>query len=450
MRQSSYQKCAKVHTNRVTKFIIYGMILSMNEKYVKRISDDRLALLLRSMGAVLIEGPKWCGKTRSAEEIAGSILYMQDADGSSANMLLAQTKPSLLLEGDTPRLIDEWQVAPELWNAVRFAVDKRHKRGQFILTGSVIPTRTDDMHTGTGRIARMKMRTMSLFESGDSTGEISMCDIFDGKTEQDGISSLSIEKLAFVINRGGWPEIARETAEKIALSAAANYVEAVVNEDISKADRIEKNPERVRALLRSISRNISTEAYTSTILNDLTANDESLSQVTVDAYISALKKIFVIEDLPAWSAKLRSKTAIRTTAKRHFTDPSIATASLRATPERLLNDFNTFGLLFESLCIRDLRIYAESIDGSVYHYRDKNGLEIDAIVQLADGRWGAIEIKMGAGMIEAAIGNLLKFQKIIDAEKMSEPSFLMVLTGTEYAFRQKNGVWVVPIGCLRN
>ena len=422
----------------------------MKSEYIKRISDEKLALLLRAMGAVLIEGPKWCGKTSSAEEMAGSILYMQDPDNSKANKLMAATKPSLLLEGETPRLLDEWQVAPELWNAVRFAVDKRRKKGQFILTGSVIPTRTDDMHTGTGRIARMKMRTMSLYETGDSTGEISLEALFDGNADMEGQSTLSIEKIAFVINRGGWPIVAQETDEKVALAIAAEYVEAVANEDISKADGIEKNPDRVKALMRSISRNISNEARASTILNDLISNDEALSQTTVDQYIAALKKIFVIEDLPAWSAKLRSKTAIRTTAKRHFTDPSIATASLKATPKRLLSDFNTFGFLFESLCIRDLRIYAESIDGSVYHYRDKNGFEVDAVIQLADGRWGAAEVKMGAGEIENASENLLKLHRIVDTKKMNEPSFLMVLTSTKYAFKMKNGVWVVPIGCLRN
>lgn len=422
----------------------------MSENYLNRISDQKLSHLLRAMGAVLIEGPKWCGKTRSAEEVARSVLYMQDPDTTKANKLMAQSKPSLLLEGETPRLLDEWQVAPELWNAVRFIVDKRHLKGQFILTGSVIPERTDDMHTGTGRIARMKMRTMSLYESGDSNGEISLSALFDGNNNMEGRSGLTVEKLAFVINRGGWPAVARETDEKIALTVSADYVEAVANEDISKADGVEKNPDRVKALMRSISRNISCEARTSTILSDLAANDESLSQATVDQYVAALKKIFVIEDLPAWSAKLRSKTAIRTTSKRHFTDPSIAAASLRATPKRLLSDFNTFGFLFESLCIRDLRIYTESIDGSVYHYRDRNGLEIDAIMQLADGRWGAVEIKMGAGEIEDAAENLLKLRKIIDTEKMNEPSFLMVLTGTEYAFQLKNGVWVVPIGCLKN
>jgi predicted AAA+ superfamily ATPase len=408
-----------------------------------------MELLLRAKGAVLIEGPKWCGKTRSAEEIAKSVLYMQDPDTSKANILLAKSKPSLLLDGETPRLLDEWQVAPELWNAVRFAVDKRRANGQFILTGSVIPTRTDDMHTGTGRIARMKMRTMSLYETQDSTGEISLGALFDEETDMEGKSHLSIEELAFLINRGGWPAVAREKNEKVALAIAGDYLEAVVNEDISKADGVLKNPDRVKALLRSLSRNISSEARTTTILNDLSEHDQALSQVTIDQYIDALKKIFVIEDLPAWSASLRSKYAIRTTAKRHFTDPSIAASALRATPKRLLADFKTFGFLFESLCIRDLRVYAESVDGSVYHYRDKSGLEIDAVIQLADGRWGAVEIKL-AGEIEYASKNLLELKRKVDTEKMNEPSFLMVLTGTEYAFQMKNGVWVVPLGCLKN
>ncbi|MDR1993805.1 MAG: DUF4143 domain-containing protein [Nitrososphaerota archaeon] len=422
----------------------------MNNSYIKRVSDEKLALLLQAKGAVLIEGTKWCGKTSSAEEMAKSILYMQDADTSKANILTAKTKPSLLLEGKTPRLLDEWQVAPELWNAVRFAVDKRRANGQFILTGSVIPTRTNDMHTGTGRIARMKMRTMSLYETGDSNGQVSLEKLFDGEENAESKSNISIEQLAFLINRGGWPAVARQTNEKIALATVNDYLEAVTNEDISKADGIEKNPDRVKWLLRSLARNISGEAKNSTILNDLIENDEALSQVTVVQYIDALKKIFVIEDLPAWSPKLRSKTAIRTTAKRHFVDPSIATAALRASPKRLLSDFETFGFLFESLCIRDLRVYAESIDGNVYHYRDKSGLEIDAIVQLADGRWGAIEIKLGAGEIEAASEKLLKLKKVVDTAKMNDPTFLMVLTGTEYAFRMENGVFVVPLGCLKN
>ena len=424
--------------------------MKMKNKYLPRIADAKLLLALQAMGAVLIEGPKWCGKTSTAEHIAKSVLYLQDPDTFEENMLKAKAKPSLLLEGETPRLLDEWQVAPVLWNAVRFAVDKRQETGQFILTGSVVPMRTDDMHSGTGRISRMKMRTMSLFESCESSGEISLEDIFDGKKEMFGKSKISLEQVAFILTRGGWPAAVNESNEVLALKKASDYYEAVVGEDISRVDNVEKKPDRVRSLMRSLSRNVSSEASTTTILNDLRANDESLSQVTIDQYINALKMLYVIDDLPAWSPSLRSKTAIRTTAKRHFSDPSIATAALGATTKRLFNDFNTFGLLFEALCIRDLRIYADSLSGNVYHYRDAKGVEVDAIIQIQDGRWGAVEVKMGAGDIETAAKNLINFKANIDTTRMQEPSFLMVLTATETAFQMENGVWIVPLGCLKN
>ena len=422
----------------------------MKNKYLPRVADAKLALALKAMGAVLIEGPKWCGKTSTAERIAKSALYMQDPDTYEESMLKARTKPSLLLAGETPRLLDEWQVAPVLWNAVRFAVDKRQAMGQFILTGSVVPVRTYDMHSGTGRISRMKMRTMSLFESGESSGEVSLGGIFDGATEISGKSKVTLEQIALALIRGGWPAAVKESNEALALIKAHDYYEAVVNEDVSRVDSIAKSPDRVRSLLRSLSRNISSEASTTTILNDLRANDESLSQVTIDQYVNALKILFVIDDLPAWSPCLRSKTAIRTTAKRHFSDPSIATAALGATAKRLFDDFCTFGLLFEALCIRDLRVYADSLGGNVYHYRDAKGVEVDAVVQLNDGRWGAIEVKMGAGDIKTAADNLLKFKANIDTARMQEPSFLMVLTATETAFQMENGLYVVPLGCLKN
>lgn len=422
----------------------------MSEEYLPRIADEKLKLCLATSGAVLIVGPKWCGKTRTAEEMAKSVLYMQDPDHAEAYRLLADTKPSKLLEGDTPRLIDEWQTAPVLWNAVRFAVDKRRARGHFILTGSVIPPETSDMHTGTGRISRMTMRTMSLFESKESTGRISLADLFDGKKDMFDENKLSIEQIAFILTRGGWPEAINEKKENYALQMVYNYLDAVANQDMSRIDGVERNPDRVYALLRSISRNISTQASTATLLNDLISNDEGLSDKTINDYITALKNLYVVEDLPAWSPHLRSKRAIRTTAKRHFVDPSIATAALRADSGKLLNDFKTFGFLFESLCIRDLRIYADSLDGSVYHYRDQMDNEVDAIIQLKDERWAAVEIKMGAGEIEKAADNLIKFKNNIDTEKMPPPSFLMVLTATEHAFQLKNGVWVVPIGCLRD
>ena len=425
-------------------------MIRLKKKYLPRIADVKLTLALEAMGAVLIEGPKWCGKTSTAENIAKSVLYMQDPDTFDENMLKAKTKPSLLLEGETPRLLDEWQVAPVLWNAVRFAVDKRQETGQFILTGSVVPVRTGEMHSGTGRISRMRMRTMSLYESGESSGEIKLRNLFDGKTEMNGKSQVTLEQIAYALTRGGWPAAVNEHNETLALKKASDYYEAVVNEDISRVDNVEKNPDRVRSLMRSLSRNISSEASTTTIWNDLRANDESLSQVTIDQYVKALKILYVIDDLPAWSPSLRSKTAIRTTAKRHFSDPSIATAALGATTKRLWDDFCTFGLLFEALCIRDLRIYADSLGGGVYHYRDAKGAEVDAITQLHDGRWGAIEVKMGAGDIESAADNLIGFKANIDTARMQEPSFLMVLTATESAFQMENDVWVVPLGCLKD
>ena len=422
----------------------------MNARYLPRIADEKLKLALRASGAILIVGPKWCGKTRSAEEVAKSALYMQDPDFAAEYRLMAETKPSRLLEGETPRLLDEWQVAPVLWNAVRFAVDKRKARGQFILTGSVVPPETDEMHTGTGRISRLTMRTMSLFEAEESTGTVSLGDLFKGGDDIIGESHLSIDRIAIILTRGGWPEAVCEKDERAALQMVYYYLDAVANQDISGVDHIARNPDRVYGLLRSISRNISTQANTATLLRDLSSNDESLSDKTVNDYITALKKLYVIEDLPAWSPHLRSRRAIRTTAKRHFADPSIAAAALRADAGKLLSDFKTFGYLFESLCIRDLRVYADSLDGNVYHYRDQLDNEVDAIVQLRDGRWAAVEIKMGAGEIEKAAENLIKFRDSIDTDKMPAPSFLMVLTATEYAFRLNNGVFVVPLGCLKN
>jgi predicted AAA+ superfamily ATPase len=422
----------------------------MRDNYLPRIIDDALKLSLATSGAVLIVGPKWCGKTRTAEEVAASILYMQDPDHSEEYILLSKTKPSKLLEGDVPRLIDEWQMAPVLWNAVRFAIDKRRARGQFILTGSVVPPLTKDMHSGTGRISRLKMYTMSLFESGESTGEIALKDLFAGKSGMFSESPITIERLAFVLARGGWPEAIGVEDEQYALKTVYNYVDSVVHQDMSQIDGIQRNPDRVYALLRSIARNISTQANTQTLVGDLKSNNEGISEKTINEYLNALKSLFVVEDLPAWGPHLRSKRAIRTTAKRHFTDPSIAVAALRANGSRILQDIKTFGYLFESLCIRDLRIYAESLDGSLYHYRDQHGVKVDAIILLRDERWAAVEIKLGAGEIEEAAEKLIAFSQNIDTDKTPPPSFLMVMTGTQYAFQMGNGVWVVPIGCLRN
>jgi len=421
----------------------------MSSKYLKRISDKTLKLELEASGAVLIEGPKWCGKTRTAEEIAASVLYMQDPEFATSNIKAAEIKPSLLLDGAKPRLIDEWQVAPSLWDAVRFAVDRVSDSGQYILTGSRKPKDSEARHTGTGRISRMLMRPMSLFESGESNGNISLATLFGRQKSIECISGLTIENLAFVISRGGWPESIGQT-EAVALRKAHNYVEAIIHQDISEADDVDKDPAKVRALLRSLARNVSTLASITTIKDDIPANEAAASDKTITAYMNALRKIFVVEDLPAWSPALRSKTAVRTSVKRHFTDPSIAIAVLRASPQRLLGDFNTFGYLFESMCIRDLRIYSEAIDGEVFHYRDKSELEADAIIQLKDGQWAAVEIKMGASAIEDAAKNLRKLVDKVDLAKMNPPTFLMILTATEYGYTRHDGIHVVPIACLKD
>lgn len=423
----------------------------MENKYLKRIADRVLQERLAASGAVLIEGPKWCGKTRTALENSKSHLFMQDPDKAISYLKAADTKPSLLLKGDTPRLLDEWQTAPVLWDAVRFMVDQRGKSGQFILTGSAVPKDNVVQHTGTGRISRLLMRPMSLYESMESNGSVSLKALFDGETEIDNFSTLTIEQIAFAIVRGGWPASIGES-EKIALRHAIDYVEAIINADVSRVDGIEKNPVRVRALLRSLSRNISTLATIRTIHDDIAMGDadESISEKTISQYLGALDRIFVTENLPAWNPALRSKTAIRTSPKRQFVDPSIAAAVMRLTPSRLLEDFNYFGFLFESLCDRDLRIYAEAIDGQVFHYRDGSGLEADAVIALNDGRWAAVEAKLGSKEIEDAAVHLLELKNKVNTEKMREPSFLMILTGTEIAYRREDGVYVVPLGCLKD
>ncbi len=418
--------------------------------YKSRLCDVELQLALSASGAVLIEGAKWCGKTSTASHASKSAVYMQDPDMASTLQAMADTKPSLLLKGETPRLLDEWQVAPVLWDAVRFTVDQRGEQGQFILTGSAVPPDNQTSHTGTGRISRLKMRPMSLFESMESNGTISLQALFDHRVEGIAASSdLTIEQIAFLICRGGWPASIGSTGN-IALRMAMDYVEAIIHQDVSRVDGIEKNPERVRLLLRSLSRNLSTMVSQETLLKDIEATDISISPKTLSSYLNALRRIFVIEDSPAWQPSLRSKTAIRTSEKRHFVDPSIATSVMRINPEGLLNDFQYFGFLFESLCTRDVRIYAQAIDGDVFHYRDKSGLESDMIVRLRDGRWAAIEVKMGQKEIEEAAVNLIKLSQMINEEKMGKASFLMIITAGQYAYQRKDGVWVVPLGCLRN
>lgn len=425
----------------------------MKTKYKVRIADALLSRKLEGKGAVLIEGAKWCGKTTTAEQQAQSIVYMTDPEKSYQYLSMVELNPKTLLDGKTPRLFDEWQIAPKLWDAIRFEVDHRDDLGQFILTGSAVPPETEEIHhTGTGRFARVKMRPMSLFESEDSNGSVSLTELFSGKLDISGNSDLPFEKLAFLVCRGGWPR-ATSMSDSTALEQAFDYYDAVVNADISRVDNIERNAERVKLLMRSYARHQGTQASNSVIKDDMRVNDNStLNEDTVYSYISALKKIFVIEDMPSWNPNLRSKTAIRTSDTRYFVDPSIATAALGLGPNDLLNDLNTFGLFFETMCIRDLRIFADALNGQVYHYRDASGLECDAVIHLRNGAYGLIEIKLGgAARIEEGATNLNKLADKIDTEKMKKPAFKMVLTGTgDFAYKRKDDVLVVPIGSLKN
>ncbi|MBK5247745.1 MAG: DUF4143 domain-containing protein, partial [Peptostreptococcaceae bacterium] len=361
---------------------------------------------------------------------AKSVLLMQDPDETQNYMKMADIKPSLLLEGRTPRLIDEWQMAPVIWDAVRYAVDKRGETGQFILTGSTLPLNNEIMHSGTGRISRIVMRTMSLFESGESNGQVSLAALFDG-ADLEGSSVLDVRELAFLISRGGWPG-AIGMKEQAALQQAENYLNAIVENDISEVDNVSRDPIRARMVLRSLARNIATTASLPVIQNDVDGTNKPPSTNTVVAYLNGLERLFVIENQPAWSPALRSRSILRKTAKRHFIDPSIAVAALKTNPDGLLKDLNTLGFLFESLCIRDLRIYAQVLKGNVLHYQDNTGLESDAIIALHDGRWGAVEVKLGQKNVDEAAENLLKLKDRIDEEKSNPPSFLMVLTGNGY------------------
>lgn len=423
------------------------------KKYKSRITDALIERKLKGKGAILIEGPKWCGKTTTAEQFAKSVLYMSKPEDVQSNLMMAEIDPSKLLKGETPRLIDEWQIAPKLWDAVRFEVDHRDNMGHFILTGSAVPPKNDEIfHTGTGRFAWIKMRPMSLFESLESTGEVSLRELFNQPSQLNGENKLAIDDLAFLICRGGWPG-AIDMDKDIALDQAFDYYTAIVNTDISRADNVKRDPERTKRLMRSYARNQGAQTAYTVIRDDIVANDsESLTEDTVYAYTNALRKIFVIEDMPAWNPNLRSKTAIRTSDTRYFIDPSIATASLGLGPEELIKDLNTMGLFFETMCVRDLRVYAESIDGQVYHYRDKSGLECDTVIHLRNGSFGLIEIKLGGDkLIEEGAETLKAFRDKIDTTKMKTPSFLMVVTGTgRYAYKREDGVYVVPIGCLKN
>lgn len=424
------------------------------KNYHQRIADSLLNFKLHSKGAVLIEGPKWCGKTTTAQQIAKSSILMQDQDNLKDYLELAQIRPSALLQGETPHLIDEWQVAPQLFDAIRYEIDKRDEFGQFILTGSATPYDISKInHTGTGRISRMTMRTMSLFESGESNGTVSLKEIFDGNTEVEGTSNIDLSELSYLICRGGWPKVVDIKDQRIALQQAIDYYDGVINSDISRVDDIKRDPNRAARVLRSYARNIASQAKLSSITQDIKSNEEiNFSDDTVSSYIKALKSIFVIEDSNSWNPNLRSKAAIRTTDTRYFLDPSIACAALGIGPQDLENDLNTFGLLFENLVVRDLRIYADAIDGKVYHYRDNLDLECDAVVQLRNGKYGLIEVKLGGEeLISEGIKSLNKLEEKLDTTKMKAPAFKMVITGVgKFAYKNKDGILIVPIGSLKD
>ena len=428
-------------------------------------ADRLLAEKLEAFGAVLIEGPKYCGKTTLASQQAGSILSMADTDTLGQNLALARTNISRLLAGAPPRLIDEWQIAPQFWDAVRNEVDKRNEDGQFMLTGSAVPPKPKKdengniieeeniHHTGTGRISRLRLRTMSLWESEDSTGDVSLEELFINPDTVDGVSNIDLDRLAYLTCRGGWPKAVLKKSEKAALAQAFDYYDSVVSNDIKRVDDIDRDEELTKRIMRSYARNQGTQATVGTILADIKSNgDERMSDSTVYSYIKALKEIFVIEDSIAWNPNLRSKTAIRTSDTRYFIDPSIATAALGMGPKDLINDMETFGFIFETLAIRDLRVYADALDGKVYHYRDKNNLECDAVIHLRNGSYGLVEVKIGGTEpIREGAESLKTLSSKIDSTRMKTPSFMMVLTGIgNFAYkRPEDGVLVVPIGCLK-
>ncbi len=425
----------------------------MPTDYRPRIADVLLAKKLAGKGAVLIEGPKWCGKTTTAEQIAKSVLYMTQPGQIEQHLNLAQINPQLLLQGDKPRLIDEWQIAPQLWDTIRFEVDHTPGLGQFILTGSSVPAdMTQVLHSGTGRFAWLRMRPMSLWESGDSNGNVSFASLFDPSAKVEGVNTVDLNRIAYLTCRGGWPASV-EMPEEIALEQAFDYVDAVEQRDISLVDSVSKDPTRVHKLLRSLARHQGTQASVQTIKTDIENYDGgNLNENTISSYIKALRQIFVVDDVEAWNPNLRSKTAIRTSDTRYFTDPSIAVAAMGMGPNDLLNDLETFGLFFETLCIRDLRTYVEPLNGKIYHFRNKNGLECDAVAHLRDGRYGLIEIKLGGDrLIADGIKSLKAIANQIDTEKMKRPSFMMVLTATgSYAYRNEEGIAIVPVGCLKD
>lgn len=422
-------------------------------KYKQRIADRILERKVLGKGAVLIEGPKWCGKTTTAKQLAKSVLDLGDSAVLKQSSGLIEISPKTLLEGDTPRLIDEWQALPPIWDSIRSEVDKRGEPSQFILTGSsVLPEADETVHSGTGRFATIKMRPMSLYESGESSGVISLSDLFDGKPIEVQQNALEVEDIAYLTCRGGWPW-ATIIPKEVALDQAFDYVDSVIQRDIQRVDKVKRNAERAKLLLRSYARNISQQVSYSTIRKDMLSNDAStLDEDTVADYIKAFKKLFVIEDLAAWNPNIRSKAAIRTSDTRHFVDPSIGTAILGLGPKDLINDLKSFGVFFEDLVVRDLRVYAEALDGELYHYRDSNGLECDTVLHRRNGSYALMEVKLGGEQnIEDGAKSMLSLAGNIDTDKMPAPSFMAVIVGVgKYAYQRKDGVYVIPVGCLRD
>lgn len=427
--------------------------MNVMAEYKQRIADSILKRKVLGKGAVLIEGPKWCGKTTTAKQLAKSVLDLGDASVLKQSSQLIEISPKTLLEGGTPRLIDEWQALPPIWDSIRSEVDKRGEPSQFILTGSsVLPDAGETIHSGTGRFAHIMMRPMSLYESGESTGSISLRDLFDGKTPEIQQCELEIDDIAYLICRGGWPW-ATLIPREVALDQAFDYVDSVTKRDIQRVDKVRRSPERARLLLRSYARNISQQVSYATIRKDMLANDErTLDEDTIADYINALKKLFVIDDLAAWNPNLRSKAAIRTSNTRHFVDPSIGTAVLGLGPKDLVNDLDSFGLLFEDMVVRDLRVYADALDGQMYHYRDSNGLECDTVLHRRNGSYALLEVKLGGEeRINEGAASLTELAANIDTNKMSIPSFMAVIVGVgKYAYQRKDGVYVIPIGCLKD
>ena len=425
------------------------------KNYKRRILDSLLEKKLQAKGAVLIEGPKWCGKTTTAEEIAASKIMLAKPDIKDHFKSLLEIDSDAALAGETPMLIDEWQTVPKLWDAVRYTVDHRHAMGQFILTGSAVPDKDAEKereHSGTGRFAWLTMRPMTLFESGESNGTVSLGELFMAPDKILQKNDLKLSDIAFLICRGGWP-IAVGLPEEAALEQAFDYYDAVTKEDVTNVDGVKRASERVQRLMRAYARHQGTQASIATLKEDLKNNDTTtLDEDTISSYLDALRKIFVVEDMPAWNPNLRSKTAIRTTDTRYFVDPSIATAALGLGPSDLMNDLNSMGFFFEAMCVRDLRVFAEALNGKVYHYRDKSGLECDAVIHLRNGQYGLIEIKLGGdSLIKEGAKTLNELANQVDTTRMKSPAFKMILTATgEYAYRRpEDGIYVIPIGCLR-